>query len=168
MTSPVSVVSVHFLTCPHAMLSCSVVSGSWRPRGLEPTRRRCPWDYPGKSTGAGCRLYSGVHSCLGKFKFNSYFFPLMMQAPQTALSPLTPLLTLTALAHRVSAPSRFSLPHQKVPLLSVVQPPCTHNIFDQRCFLRSLSPSGFISLHPSEDLSEVLSREGPRPHSWFG
>ena len=34
--------------------SCSVVSDSQRPQGLQPTRLLCPWDFPGKSTGVGC------------------------------------------------------------------------------------------------------------------
>ena len=34
--------------------SCSVVSDSVRPHGLQPTRLLCPWDFPGKSTGVGC------------------------------------------------------------------------------------------------------------------
>ena len=32
----------------------SVVSDSWRPHGLQPTRLLCPRDFPGKSTGVGC------------------------------------------------------------------------------------------------------------------
>ena len=35
--------------------SCSVMSDSSRPHGLQPTRLLCPWDFPGKSTGVGCR-----------------------------------------------------------------------------------------------------------------
>ena len=35
--------------------SRSVVSDSKRPHGLQPTRLLCPWDFPGKSTGVGCR-----------------------------------------------------------------------------------------------------------------
>ena len=31
----------------------SVVSDSWRPHGLQPARLLCPWDSPGRSTGAG-------------------------------------------------------------------------------------------------------------------
>ena len=27
---------------------------SSKPRGLQPTRLLCPWDFPGKSTGVGC------------------------------------------------------------------------------------------------------------------
>ena len=34
--------------------SCSVVSDSQRPHGLQPTRLPCPLDSPGKSTGVGC------------------------------------------------------------------------------------------------------------------
>ena len=40
--------------------SRSVVSGSSRPHGLQPTRFLCPWDFPSKSTGVGChRLLRG-------------------------------------------------------------------------------------------------------------
>ena len=34
-----------------AVLSCSVVSNSLRPHGLQPTRLLCSWDSPGKYTG---------------------------------------------------------------------------------------------------------------------
>ena len=34
--------------------SCSVISDSERPHGLQPTRFLRPWDFPGKSTGVGC------------------------------------------------------------------------------------------------------------------
>ena len=34
--------------------SCSVVSDSQRPHGLQPTRLLHPWDFPAKSTGVGC------------------------------------------------------------------------------------------------------------------
>ena len=34
--------------------SCSVVSHSWWPHGLQPTRPLHPWDFPCKSTGVGC------------------------------------------------------------------------------------------------------------------
>ena len=36
------------------VLSHSVLSDSVRPHGLQPTRLLCPWDSPGKNTGAGC------------------------------------------------------------------------------------------------------------------
>ena len=34
--------------------SRSVVSDSWRPHGLQPTRLLRPWDSPGKNTGVDC------------------------------------------------------------------------------------------------------------------
>ena len=34
--------------------SRTVVSDSYRPHGLQPTRLLCPWDFPGKSNGVGC------------------------------------------------------------------------------------------------------------------
>ena len=34
--------------------SRSVVSDSWWPHGLQPTRLLRPWDFPGKNTGVGC------------------------------------------------------------------------------------------------------------------
>ena len=34
--------------------SCSVVSDSIQPHGLQSTRLLHPWDFPGKSTGVGC------------------------------------------------------------------------------------------------------------------
>ena len=36
--------------------SCSVVSDSQRPHGLQPTRLPRPWDSPGKNTGVGCHF----------------------------------------------------------------------------------------------------------------
>ena len=36
------------------ILSCSVVSSSLQPRGLEPTRLLYPWDFPGKNNGVSC------------------------------------------------------------------------------------------------------------------
>ena len=32
------------------------MSDSVRPRGLQPTRLLCPWDFPGKDTGVGCHF----------------------------------------------------------------------------------------------------------------
>ena len=50
------------LPCPSPMhksekwkWSRSVVSDSSRPHGLQPTRLLRPWDFPGNSTGVGCR-----------------------------------------------------------------------------------------------------------------
>ena len=42
--------------------SCSVVSDPQRPRGLQPSRLFCPWDFPGKSTGVGCHCLLRITS----------------------------------------------------------------------------------------------------------
>ena len=42
--------------------SCSVVSDSLRPHGLQPTRLLHPWDFPGKSTGVGCHCLLHVNN----------------------------------------------------------------------------------------------------------
>ena len=35
------------------LVSCSVMSGSLKPHGLQPARPLCPWDSPGRNTGVG-------------------------------------------------------------------------------------------------------------------
>ena len=43
------------------VLSCSVMSSSLQPPGLQPTRLFCPWDYPSKNIGIGCHfLLQGI------------------------------------------------------------------------------------------------------------
>ena len=43
------------------MLSCSVVSDSSQPSGLQPTRLLCPLDFPGINPGVGCcALLQGI------------------------------------------------------------------------------------------------------------
>ena len=46
-------VTATYITCMHAH---SVVSNSWQPHGLSPTRLPCPWNSPGKNTGVGCHI----------------------------------------------------------------------------------------------------------------
>ena len=49
-----------------AVLSCSVVSDSLRPYGLQSARLLCPWDSPGKKTGVGCHaLFQGIFPTQG-------------------------------------------------------------------------------------------------------
>ena len=58
--------------------SCSVVSDSSRPHGLQPTRLLCPWDFPGKSTGVGCHwtssctLITGQLPCPGTGSYRGF------------------------------------------------------------------------------------------------
>ena len=67
-------------TCQRRMHACSVisvVSDSLRRHGLQPTRLLSLWDFPGKSTGVGCRaLLQGIFptqeswtliSCISRF-----------------------------------------------------------------------------------------------------
>ena len=48
----------------HSVL-CSVVSDFWRPHRLQPTRFLRPWDFPGKSTGAGCHFLQRIFPTQG-------------------------------------------------------------------------------------------------------
>ena len=48
--------------------SRSVMSDSLRPHGLQPNRLLCPWDFPGKSTGVGCRWYKQKVKCYKIYK----------------------------------------------------------------------------------------------------
>ena len=59
---------------------CSVAKScaSLRPQGLEPARLLCPWDFPSKNTGVGCRallqeifLTQGSNPCLLHFRQDS-------------------------------------------------------------------------------------------------
>ena len=82
--------------------SCSVVSDSYRPHGLQPTRLLHPWDFPGKSTGVGCHcllrglclplsysfslgeglnLLCELQSTHGRFSLASPFFQKVMYLP---------------------------------------------------------------------------------------
>ena len=46
--------------------SCSVMSDSLQPHGLQPTRFLCPWDSPGKNTGVDCHfLLQGIFPTQG-------------------------------------------------------------------------------------------------------
>ena len=52
--------------------SCSVVSDSSRPHGLQPTRLLCPWDFTGKSTGGGCHFRVMLSKSLTQFSVNGW------------------------------------------------------------------------------------------------
>ena len=65
---PNSVNILKSTVCAHV---CSVVSDSLWPRGLQPARLLCPWDFPGKNTRVGYRfllqgifLTQGLNPCL--------------------------------------------------------------------------------------------------------
>ena len=46
--------------------SCSVISNSLQPNGLQSTRLLCQWNFPGKNTGVGCHfLLQGIFPTQG-------------------------------------------------------------------------------------------------------
>ena len=63
--------------------SRSVVSDSLRPRGLQPARLLCPWDFPGKNTGGGCfllqRIFPTQGSNLGLLHCTQFLYQLSHQ-----------------------------------------------------------------------------------------
>ena len=66
--------------------SRSVVSDSWQPHGLSPTRLLCPWDSLGKSTGVGCHfLLQGIFLTQGWNLYLLHF--LRWQAVSLPLAP---------------------------------------------------------------------------------
>ena len=50
--------------------SCSVVSDSSRPHGLQLTRLLRPWDFPGKSTGVGCHCLLQILTTIYKIDYH--------------------------------------------------------------------------------------------------
>ena len=54
---PCSRITQVITTFQSVSISCSVMSDSLQPQGLEPTRLLCPWDSPSKNTGVGCQLH---------------------------------------------------------------------------------------------------------------
>ena len=46
---------VYFIRC---FSCCLVMSNSLQPRGLQPSRLLCPWDFPGRHTGGGVISFS--------------------------------------------------------------------------------------------------------------
>ena len=52
-----SFISLHVCVCVCVCVSRSLVSDSLWPHGLYFTRLLCPWNCPGKNTGAGCNSF---------------------------------------------------------------------------------------------------------------
>ena len=97
--------------------SCSVVSDSVQPHGLQPTRLLRPWDFPGKSAGVGC------HCLLYYLSFSDFFFACLLfmtlviniQTPQDLVRHLIPA-GLSLLPSPSSRKQLLNLP--SVPFLS--------------------------------------------------
>ena len=83
---------------PFPVWACSVTSNSLRPHGLQPTRLLCPWDSPGKQTGAGCHLLlQGTFptqrsklSFVSRALADGFFTSLPLRPPGKPPSPAVP------------------------------------------------------------------------------
>ena len=69
-----------------AMLSCSVMSDSFCPCGLYPTRLLCPWDFPGKNPGVGCHFILQGSSCICLLFFPSSKIRKIIHFPSVQFS----------------------------------------------------------------------------------
>ena len=77
-----SLVRAHPSRALSESVSCSVVSDSLRPRGLQPTRLLCPWDSPGKNTGVGCHsLLQGILQTQGSNQGLLHFRQILSEPP---------------------------------------------------------------------------------------
>ena len=90
--------TVIFLLCVLVTQPCPTL----QPHGLQPTRLLCPWDSPGKDTGAGCRsLLLCTRASLFLLPSLPAFFPLLLTQPSLLL-----LLPCTSLQQKgVPSPS---------------------------------------------------------------
>ena len=75
--------------------SCSVVSNSLWPHGLQPARLLCPWNYPGKNTEVGSHfLLQGIFPTQ---RSNPHILGLLLwQAGSLPLSHLGPTLMISS------------------------------------------------------------------------
>jgi len=111
--------------------SRSVVSDSLRPHGLQPTRLLRPWDFPGKSTGAGCHCLLRVTSYMIIIQYQNQetdthkivYSPLIWSDVQiyvaTTIKAQEYSLTtkISSTSFRVT-PTTYNLPHCLQPLAS--------------------------------------------------
>ena len=92
--------------------SRSVVSNSYRPHGLQPTRLLRPWDVPGKSTGVGCYTEWGKKKkpvSTGHTVQDSFYITLLL------------LMMLSLFSHSVMSDSLWphGLQHTRLPCPSL-------------------------------------------------
>ena len=112
--------------------SRSVMSDSFQPHGLQPTRLLCPWDFPGKSTGVGChyllrqkyptspKVQAQTKACQSRklsFGFSYHAYLALSQGKQKRVSVQLYVLSLNWLCRSGSricgqpAPCSCSWPH---------------------------------------------------------
>ena len=76
---------------PKVHCVCAIVSDSWQPRVLQPTRLLSPWDSPGKNTEVVCHSRSGLHSITG------VSCPPPGDLPHSGIKPVSPALQVDSL-----------------------------------------------------------------------
>ena len=80
--------------------SCSVVSDSLQPQGLQPTRHLRPWDFPGESTGVRCHcllLLTQLQTLLGFHPFSHQWLYSVSGSSQDYSTVFKVLKILTSL-----------------------------------------------------------------------
>ena len=90
---------------PHyvCVCACSVVSNSLQPHGLQPTRLLCPWNFPGKNTGASCHFLPQIFLTQG---LNPRLLCLLQwQACSLPAEPLHVIMCCVVLSHSVVSDS---------------------------------------------------------------
>ena len=107
------------ITCPaptqlHVHQVASVMSDSWPPYGLKPTRLPCPWDSPGKNTGVGHHaLLQGLFSTQG---LNPRLLCLLhWQVGSLPLAPPGKTAQHRSQCHRAPDLQRWRVPEHRVP-----------------------------------------------------
>ena len=129
--------------------SCSVMSDSSQPHGLQPTRLLGPWDFPGKSTGVGC------HCLLWYFPLCIYkYFGIFFES-----------LSVSQLSRSVVSDSLE--PHG----LQLARPPCplpTPRVYSDftNFYLHSLCVSICSSLKSYHTWKSVYSAQSLQGSSW--
>ena len=86
-------IDVYVLFMLLLLVSHQVVFDSLWPYGMKPARLLCPWDFPGKNTGVGCRfLLQGIfptqRSNLRLLHWQVDSFPLSHQGSPYTIDPI--------------------------------------------------------------------------------
>jgi len=69
----------------------------FRPRGLQPAKLLCPWDFPGKNIGVGCHFLPQyicirMYICIKRmYIYGKEFLPAMQEMPVRFLGQEDPL-----------------------------------------------------------------------------
>ena len=144
-------------------ISCSVVSNSLWPHGLQPARLLCPWDSPGKNTGVAAISFSNAWKWKVKVKLLSRAWLLATSWTAACQAPLSMGFSRQEYWSRVPLPSPFT------PLLHEYKSFCSFGLYlmvksIQNCHLEKrgtcLKTVGFRALSTQIQILTQL------PSSW--